>query len=235
MMKGLLAGLIVCLALLLNIPGSGQVNEVISKIRLSDKENEKALKEISYIVDPNRGHNLFLEKEWQNTYIVTENDERLYFRGRYNVLNNVVEANINGEVYVIIPSHIKAVVMNDRILVSVQATKIGLGNFPVYLEVLSTGKLNLLIRYIVASNIDSGNILSYQSRGNRKYLILPVAYYTSDYDEILEIKPGKKSVLTLFGDKAMSVEKFIRNNRLNVRQQEDLKQVFDFYNQIESY
>ena len=74
---------------------------------------------------------------------------------------------------------------------------------------------------------------SFQDDSPDKYMVLNDVYYTTNFisksPELIEVPKKKKSFLTLFSEKAKPIEKFIKQNRLDLDEREDLNKVFNFY------
>lgn len=96
------------------------------------------------------------------------------------------------------------------------------------LRVISFGKINLYSRshieilsptYNAALNVGDRNKKAVKRRN----------FYLSRYNNLVEIE-SKKQLLSYFSDEAIQIENYMRKNKLKIKNEEDLKQIIDFYN-----
>ena len=84
----------ICVAILLVFSFSflhGQLDSAYSKIEEYTEKMESTFKRISFPVKANNAQSLFVDTEWQHSFLVDPNNEVIHFNGRYNILNNSIE------------------------------------------------------------------------------------------------------------------------------------------------
>jgi hypothetical protein len=75
------------------------------------------------------------------------------------------------------------------------------------------------------------NALTQQVETNAKYLKDGI-YFKAEDNTVTAFKPKKKSVVTLFPNKSSEVSDYIKGNKLNVKDENDLVKVFNYYNTL---
>lgn len=72
----------------------------------------------------------------------------------------------------------------------------------------------------------------YGSATVQRNILNNTTYYTGELTKLTKIKTDKKSILSLFGDKASEVEAYIKKNKLGTKEDLDLIRIFDYYNSL---
>jgi len=72
----------------------------------------------------------------------------------------------------------------------------------------------------------------YGSATVQRNILNNTSYYTGELTKLTKIKTDKKSILSLFGDKASEVEAYIKKNKLGTKEDFDLIRIFDYYNSL---
>ena len=57
-------------------------------------------------------------------------------------------------------------------------------------------------------------------------------YYIQYNEKITQVKTKKKNILKKFKEKAEEMEEFATDNKLRFNDENDLKQIFDYYNKL---
>lgn len=226
--------LCLCFLLFFSFSGESQITETLRQIKLQQAAVIDALEDISYPSKSGRVHHFYLNKNWQNSFVITLDDETIYFNGRYNVLNKTIESHWKGEQRVIYPKKIKAAQIGENLLIPIGADQIRQVDNNRYLEVLSFGKLNLLNGYGLETKMETGSSLSFQGTGKKTYFIDETLYHTSDFKTIEKLDNSKGKILDLFGQQEKAVANFAKENRLRFNNKEDLRLIFDFFNSLGS-
>jgi hypothetical protein len=100
-----------------------------------------------------------------------------------------------------------------------------------FFEVLVDGKIPLFKKTLVSIKKADYNVqLSIGSRDD-KILKKPKFYYAIE-NRVTEIPASKKKLMPSFKDKASEVEKFMDENNLSVKKEDDLIKVYSFYNTL---
>jgi hypothetical protein len=101
-----------------------------------------------------------------------------------------------------------------------------------YYENLSKGKLNLYKEYYLSLKKGAIDPISKSKISDDKYVIKS-KYYINENDSLKELKISKKQILKLCTkDKVNAVKKFIKENKLSVKEDDDLRKILKYYNSI---
>jgi hypothetical protein len=98
-----------------------------------------------------------------------------------------------------------------------------------YFELLSNGKIKLLSRPFCRAVADDGNSLLPQVTAEKSYKIEQDFYYAQG-NTIKRLRSSRKKVLEIFGPQSEAMETYLKDNHLRLNKQEDLMQLFDYYN-----
>ncbi len=176
----------------------------------------------------------FLNKEWLPSIIDAGDDRKMSALARYRVHGDELEVFHKDRVFALDKSLIRSIKLGNRSFIVCYALKKN-KEIPTktYLEVVSKGRVNLLLRYgsyIQEGKSDRGLIESIDAQ-----LVIKRSYYIlrANSDIAFEIKRNKKHILNLFGEKALFVKKYIKDNRLSYKDIKDLNKIFNYYNNLE--
>lgn len=212
--------------------GFGQIAQTIEKLGHIQKTNIEAIEDLSYPSRSTRTHHFYLDKSWQNSYVITLSDEVIYFNGRYNVLNKAIECFSNNQQRILYPKKVKGAVVGKNAFIPLSQELVRQMGNNRYAEILSSGQIHLLNSYIMDTRMDSGSSISFEGTGKKTYFIDEVLYYTQDFKSITKLSKSKNNVLDLFGTKRETIADFVKENRLRFNNKEDLIRIFDFYNAL---
>ncbi len=175
-------------------------------------------------------HDHFLNKNWQQSTVITEDGEYLHFSGRYNILRNALEANVEEEIYSINPSKIKAAMIGNRLLIPLSGELVEEGNFSLLFEVISAGDVTLLQRFKVDSRMQGNGSAIVSISEETVYFVRSDFYYTTDFTSLTLLRRNKKRILELFGDQQSKMEQYMDKNGLKLRKDEDIIALFKQFN-----
>ena len=103
-----------------------------------------------------------------------------------------------------------------------------------YFEVLSEGNCKLLMRHDVKIKSGGGPVTYNWAGGGDAFVQYQQFYYQqSEGDEVIILRKRKQDILELFADRSEDIEKFIRLERINVRDDASLIKVFNYYNSLD--
>ncbi len=131
-------------------------------------------------------------------------------------------------VFIFKPSYIEKAIINNRVFKKFMNQKDGAFNF--YEVIANSNDFELLKRYQKEIRTGITNGLTQQKEPD--YLILKESYFLNKNDKLTEFALKKKNILKLFGDRSQKVNKFISNNKLSIKTDDDLKKIFDYYNSL---
>lgn len=113
--------------------------------------------------------------------------------------------------------------------------KKGFGTSPVdkqsnnlFFEVLVEGNAHLL-KHTQKTIVEQ---TPYNSATTVQHIKEVVTYYLSENGSLTKFKPNEKQVLATLSAKATELQKHIKENDLNIKEEEDLKKLFVYYNTI---
>ncbi|MGI4750649.1 MAG: hypothetical protein ACRYFB_08450 [Janthinobacterium lividum] len=149
-------------------------------------------------------------------------DDKLYFKGKdgqqvMSFSNPVKEFTVNDP-----SSAIKPITFRE-----------GYKNIPgitmnSFLEILVSGKTQLLKK--VSKRIQTENV--YPNTSVNKYFTESKQYYLYILDRGTLIKNDKKTILSILSDKKVPLENYIKENNLNLKEDNDLEKLITYYNSI---
>ncbi|RNI25894.1 hypothetical protein [Rufibacter latericius] len=97
-----------------------------------------------------------------------------------------------------------------------------------YLEVLSTGKVDLLKRNYKVIREEK----AYNSASITKRFVELSTYFIKKGDKLIKVKNDAKSVLAVLGTNQDVLKEYISANKLNLKEDEDLVKLFAFYSTL---
>lgn len=211
-----------------------QISRTLEYVQHHQDSLRDQIKALSYELNLKKeNRKIYLNPDWQKSYIITPLQKVFYFSGRLNALTQTVEAKLGDGIRGIYPERIKVVVIGERTFLPLRGSDVENLDRPIaYFEVLSHGQIHLLSRLGVRSEIEGGNSLSPGLTGRKVYEVDEDLYYTHNFGRVSRLRSSRKRILELFGDKAETVENFTKENRLRFSGKENLVSIFDYYNQL---
>lgn len=176
------------------------------------------------------GSNYLFEK-WDNMNIAYLRDTIVRFETlNINVKDNNFESKISeDQVYVISPTSLKYVKFNDK----------------VYKYYYDNNENKNRIFQVVAGNEEYTILKGFKTHMiegktnpvvteviNKQVIDKRTYVYVIKSKSIQRVHLNKKNMLPLFGNKKKKIEKFVKDNKLSYKKDEDLKSIFKYYNQI---
>ena len=98
-----------------------------------------------------------------------------------------------------------------------------------FFEILYDGEMALVKKTEATVKMANYNITL--NVGNRDHQVLKKVEYYYLTGDAAELVPGPKTLTTLFGDQKAAVDKYIKINQLNLKDERHLMLVFEYYNQ----
>ncbi len=173
--------------------------------------------------------NVFLNEEWSDVEIFGNQGQSFVTKGKYNVHADELQfldakKNIKG----ISAGKIKGFMINGRVFLSKQDENLT-ANF---YQILSFGKLELLIKHKTTLVTVNDNPLLGSANGDKKIALSEKLYYVDENDSVHKLPKGKKKILEIMKDKKTAMKKAIDEGSLNLRKKEDIIVAFDIYNSM---
>ena len=107
-----------------------------------------------------------------------------------------------------------------------------------YFEVIYIGKNTILKEHLCTLSANgsvektgyevSGGVGEYEGEFVKSY-----KYFTLKQDEVVQLPKGKQ-MLNLFGNKKTDVEKFVKDNKINLKSENGIVSVFKYYDSLEN-
>jgi len=129
-------------------------------------------------------------------------------------------------VFIFKPSYIEKAIINDRVFKKFMNQKDGSNHY--YEVIVNSEEFELVKRHQKEIRTGITNGLTQQKEPD--YLILKESYFLIKEGILTEFALKKKNILKLFGDRSQKVNKFISNNKLSIKVDADLKEIFNYYN-----
>ncbi len=105
-----------------------------------------------------------------------------------------------------------------------------------YFEVLNDGSCKLLVRHDVKIRSQSGPVThNWAGSESDSFVKIRQLYFQqADGMEVKQLKKNKKYLKMIFADKYFEVERYIKDERININDEKELIKVFTFYNNLNS-
>lgn len=173
-----------------------------------------------------------LDDEWKEGVLVAPNDSTYRFKGRYNVLADEFQVQVNGRVRALYPKVVKGVELDEKIFLPVDYVAKNKRGYA-FFEVLYFGKISLLLRRKAeARATDINPVLGTSLSDKSKVVFVKSYYYQQPGLPARLFKTKRKQVLALFSDRRREMENFLKEERLNPHRQEDLIRLFRHYDDM---
>jgi len=171
----------------------------------------------------------YLNKDWAKGYIkIIGKGEFKIDSLNYDLYTNTVLFKSNGQTYSISNNNIEYFVSDSAKFINTFNK-----NFSQpYLEVLCNGKKLKLFKLFECVIIPGSPNKGVFSEKNDEYRIESKFYTNYDNNNISKFNPTKKNLYKLMDDKKETIEKYIKDNKIKVRNQENLINVFNYYDSL---
>lgn len=179
----------------------------------------------------------YLDANWQKSTVLLSDDKLLEgYPVRYDIQSRKLEVKSKYGIKVLEARRVKSFVSLDSLnntpkyFINSTRFKDEKGNVTEgFFEVLSDGKLPLFKS--VSVEMKPANYRPELNMGSREDKILKkVKYYYMKDQNIFEVPSNAKKLGVIFGDRAEEIQKFIKTNKLSLKEELPLKTVFDKYN-----
>lgn len=131
-------------------------------------------------------------------------------------------------VFVFKASYIEKAIINNKVFKKYLNQNNGSINFYEVIAEIDDFELLKRSQKVIRTGITNG--LTREKEND--YLILKESYFLFKEGILTEFALKKKNILKLFGDKSQKVNKFISNNKLSIKEDEDLRKIFEYYDSI---
>jgi hypothetical protein len=222
-MKILLLIFLLIIAIGFNLKAQVSDESVTSYTEKQNKQVQKNSSNLYFLVSENfpledKGRK-FLTTNFIESTIIDFEDEQFDVELRYRFLDDEMQIMHEEKIKALFPQKIKKLIFKknetEQTFIPVEYSNkktVNLG----YFELLADGKMKLLKQF--------------QKSGKEK--IKTVLFLQNESEPAKSFKVKKSSILKLMSRHKSAVSKFIVKKKINVKKENDLKKVFDYYNSL---
>jgi hypothetical protein len=146
---------------------------------------------------------------------------------RYNLETQQLEYTENDNIYAIQDS-VQSFTLPDSAGNTHLFTKLKSGNSNGFYEAMADGPVMLLKQHTVKKE----TVEDWFTKKKVNKIVRHDVYFTSKAGILQKFTPSTKNIATVFADKKEQITTFIKNEQLDLKQDEDLLKVFKFYNTL---
>ena len=181
----------------------------------------------------------YLYPQWKRSAILLYDGNKLLegFPIRYDIKADDLDVKSKNGVKVLAGKNVKSFIWVDSLLAEptyfINAKEYKLNGVPLsgFFEVLVDGKAPLFKKMLVTVKKADYNVqLSIGSRDDK--ILKNPEYYYSTGDEVIESPSSNKKLLPMFGDMKSEMGRFIDENDLSAKNEDDLIMIFKHYNTL---
>lgn len=237
-MKNVNTHIIRSLFLVLFIPGFvtiGQAQEQDTIFHLLDQglNNASWVAMDSYLTKTRQPKkiqgSLYLNEKWAESLLLTHSDEVIQVPARYRVYDDEIQILFDGKEMKLYPDSIKAIKIKNQVFLPLSYSK-DKKKHQSYFELLSEGNVDLLLhREMELQKSDYNPALNIGSRHD-ELVIKENYYYRKKSGTLRPLKQSKSDVLSALSNRKKAVAQFAKTNKLGVKKQAHLVEIFNFYN-----
>ncbi len=175
----------------------------------------------------------FLYPEWKTGKVVlTDSSEKQVPDLRYNIVLQEMQFLKGNKVFAITqPASFQTIYLDKHKFRFIQYKKKNTNPAYSFLEILSEGKINLLL--LREKSFKPGTPAQPYKEAVPDDYPTRKTYFVQINNEIpVEIKLRRRKIMALFNDKKEQMENFRKEQRINMNNQKELIQLFDYYNSL---
>ncbi|MBA4053157.1 MAG: hypothetical protein C0490_00440 [Marivirga sp.] len=181
----------------------------------------------------------YLSPEWKRSAILLYEGNKLLegYPVRYDIKADELDVKTQSGVKVLSGRNVKSFIWIDSVLsepnyfINAKEYKLDGVTLSGFFEVLVDGKSPLFKKMLVTIKKADYNVqLSIGSRDDK--IIKNPEFYCAVGNKVTEIPAGKKKLLPMFNAVEGEMEKFIDENALSPKKEEDLVKIFTYYNAL---
>lgn len=184
---------------------------------------------------PEAKGDVYLNNDWTLADITLVNAETVltgYFV-RVDLSTNDLELNVKDQVKILVASKVQSFVLNNASSGRVKYINGQYYSFNGvktngFLRVIEDGEWKLLEK--TSLKLVKANYVASLDAGVREdRLVKEKIYYLTKEDKLYEVRSSVKKFANQFGDKSNDLEKYIKANKLNLKQEGDLRKLLEFF------
>ena len=166
----------------------------------------------------NAAGQLFLEEKWEEGIVTDFQDNQFKIPLRYRSAKEEMQVQHNNKTKALQIQQIKKITLRDKVFIASDYL-LNEEKFMSFFEVVSNGKMKLLIQYE-----------SKEKKGT--YTIHKTYFSKKEKAPAEKISFKKKYILKLMQDNKSAVQQFIKKDKINLKKSDDLEKLFMFYNSL---
>lgn len=174
----------------------------------------------------------FLDENWREGAILSQEDESGVAQIRYKVLNDEMQVLVEGKIMALTPAKIKALRIGDKIFITAPYFPDGGTMTLGFFELLAEGEVELLKRYWCDTRPTEFHPAVATAK-DVEYVVKEEYFFRWQKDYAKPFKRSKKSVLELFEGRWKGAKDYAVKEKLNFKKEEDLARFFIQFNQLE--
>ena len=176
---------------------------------------------------------LLLFSDWQPLHVVGRGDELLKVdSANYHIELNTILFVRHGQMHVLYPSKVRQAMLGEHKFVSMPfVVKQRMAR--AFFEVLTEGEFTLLRKYALVEKVTNTHPMG--TAATRDITLEPgsdLFYHQARARHVYPLPGRKRDVIMLFRRSQADMVAFARDRKLSVRQDEDMQELFRFYNEL---
>lgn len=156
----------------------------------------------------------FINPAFVEATFVDASNKVFEIQARYNMRHDQVQVLFRDQIYTLYP-HLVQVILVDHLLLMPQLIEKDDFRKYTYLQAEVSGKITLYKKFNPSRQIKKAMLFVKNQRG-----------------QTVKLKPKRKSILAILAAHQVKIERFVIENNLSYRRYADLKQIFEYYNQL---
>jgi hypothetical protein len=180
-----------------------------------------------YFGDPG---GMYLDPQWSPGLVAVKDGEGMEALLRYNIYHQKVEAITEADTFAFAkPGELDWVMIGDRKFIFSSYLRNDLEVANTWFEVLCEGECDLLLRHYIKYRLADGDD---DPTNDQMYKM--EAYYSRKKDESgMRLSPTRKDIPLVLLDHQEELAAYLKENKLNLKDQDDLVKLFTYYNSLD--
>ena len=184
---------------------------------------------VSGEVDPGIEGSPYLFKNWNTFAIIHISNGKKFTINNLNYdtkIDRFVSKVSLDSVYVFDASNLKEVTLNNK-----KFKRFDRNDRYEYFQLVALSKGKDILKKSIKL-IKKGSIDPLTNKKNKDKYVNSSKYFLNSKNGIEEFKLKKKSFLKIFGNNSLKIKKFIKKEKLSIKNDEDIAKIFKYYNQL---
>lgn len=180
-----------------------------------------------YYGDPS---GMYLDEEWMPGRVSVKAGEEMEALLRYNIYQQKVEAIMDVDTFAFAkPGELEWVMIGDKKFIFSNYLRNDLEVASTWFEVLCEGECDLLLRHYIKYRIDDGD----DDPANDQMYRLESFYTRKNNASGERLSPTRKDIPLVLLDHQEELSGYIKEHKLNLKDQDDLVKLFTYYNSLD--